>query len=100
MPRNYVRKRPARCNKNDLDHAIASRIKAGESCYAVSKNTKIPYETLRRNCVYKMQAVGSPKVLNDYEEEIIVETMVQLSSKGFPMDRKDLKLLVKTYLEN
>ena len=43
MPRNYVRKRPARCNKNDLDHAIASRIKAGESCYAVSKNTKIPY---------------------------------------------------------
>lgn len=100
MPRKYVRKTRTKYTNEELKAAV-DRVKAGESYYAVSRSTSVPYETLRRNdqTILKRQGSGGQVVLSNYEEELIVSTIITVSNNGFPMDRTDVNKLVKEYLD-
>ncbi|XP_077968684.1 uncharacterized protein LOC144422763 [Styela clava] len=59
----------------------------------------MPYETIRRNHLYIMRKIGQPKALSDDEEMLLVQIIVLVSESGFPIDRNDLQMLVKSYLD-
>jgi len=103
MPREYQRKTKTKYDHATLMTAI-EQVKAGESIYGVSKNKGIPYGTLYRRCHDKIQRddkrIGSGRgfVLTNTEEKLMVEALMYLADRGFPQDREDVKLMVKSYI--
>ena len=100
MPRKHIRKTTTKYSKSQLKDAIAE-VKSGRSCYSVAKQFGIPLETLRRNArsTVKRQGLGGMTVLTIEEEKAIVKAIFFASNAGFPMDRFDVKLMVKSYLD-
>lgn len=99
MPRKYVKKKIKKYSDQELEQAI-ERVKRGETYYKVAKITGIPMETLRYNLVVEVKRRGSgkPTILTKEEEKDVAHVAISLAENGFPMDRKDLKLFVQSYL--
>lgn len=100
MQRNYIRKTQPNYTKEDLENARLI-IEQGSSVYKVSREKKIPYETLRRWVVQTPKRVGSGRlpVLTADEERLIVRTLCYLADSGFPWDRSDLISMVKCFIQ-
>ena len=100
MPRKHIRKTTTKYSKSQLKDAVAE-VKSGRSCYSVAKQFGIPLETLRRNArsTVKRQGSGGMTVLTIEEEKAIVKAIFFASNAGFPIDRFDVKLMVKSYLD-
>ena len=100
MPRKHIRKTTTKYSKSQLKDAVAE-VKSGRSCYSVAKQFGIPLETLRRNArsTVKRQGSGGMTVLTIEEEKAIVKAIFFASNAGFPMDRFNVKLMVKSYLD-
>ncbi|XP_065667627.1 uncharacterized protein LOC136087926 [Hydra vulgaris] len=101
MSREYQRK-----TIGTYDHKLMTAIqfiKERESVYSVSKSSEIPYGTLYRRSHDQIQrndkriGSGCGFVLNNTEENLIIEALMYLADKGFPQDREDIKLMVKSY---
>ncbi|XP_065662787.1 uncharacterized protein LOC136085412 [Hydra vulgaris] len=103
MPREYQRKTIGTYDHSKLMTAI-QLVKEGESVYSVSKSSGIPYGTLYRRSHDQIQRndkkIGSGRgfVLNNTKENLLVEALMYLADKGFPQDREDIKLMVKSYI--
>eukprot|EP00102_Acyrthosiphon_pisum_P020516 XP_016657726.1 PREDICTED: uncharacterized protein LOC107882980 [Acyrthosiphon pisum] len=65
-----------------------------------SEQYDIPRTTLKRKvCGTHTLNYGGQKVLNEIEETNLCEGLLLCSKWGFPMIRKDLRLLIKSYLD-
>ena len=100
MPRNYICKTQPKYTKEDLENARLI-IEQGSSVYKVSREKKIPYETLRRWVVQTPKRVGSGRLplLTSDEERLIARTLCYLAESGFPWDRSDLISMVKCFIQ-
>lgn len=104
MPRNYKKKTAPKYDNEALETAI-NRVKSGETVYSVSKTSEVPYGTLYRRSYESLTREdhhiggGRGRVLSDEEESLLVEALMYLSDNGFPQDRMDLRLMVKSYVQ-
>ena len=100
MPRECIRKAVTKYTREELGKA-KDRVKKGESCYEVSNNMNIPYETLRRNVktIVWRRGSGGVTVLKASEEKLIVAAIITVSRGGFSIDRENVKNLIKQYLD-
>ena len=79
-------------------------IKAGDSVHNVSKSSRIPYGTLYRKTHDQIKRndkrtrSGRGFVLSSIKEKLLVQALMYLADKGFPQDREDIKLMVKSYI--
>lgn len=68
-------------------------VKKGNSILAVSKTFKIPYATLysRVKGIYAIDVRSGPSsVLTSQEEEELVQWIIHLSKRGFPVTKNHL----------
>ena len=102
MPRIYKRKVGRRYASYTADNMTAAlkELAEGKSQRAVSKKYNIARGTLQNKIAGKHgKIVGHPKVLSDVEEVTLVNHLLIMSDWGFPLDRYDLRVLVKSYLD-
>lgn len=79
---------------SDEDMTVAvRRVQEGETAYKVSKDLGIPIATLYAKCSGRLAMnakLGGRTILTPAEEDIIVQWMLTLSSKGFPVTKSTL----------
>ena len=103
MPHEYQCKTICTYDHSKLMTAI-QLVKAGDSVYNVSKSSGIPYGTLYRKTHDQIQrndkriGSGCGFALSSTKEKLLVEALMYLADKGFPQDREDIKLMVKSYI--
>lgn len=88
---NYVRgsgKRKYRCfTDEDLESALKA-IQGGLSQAKASALFNVP----------RMQAAGRPPVLNQEEEQILVQTLAEVSKRGYPLTTMDISVMINKHL--
>lgn len=102
MPRTYVKKKPLKYDADSIKKA-KEEVSNGSSVHAASKKYNIPYETLRRWCEKnppKVQGSGKTTVLSTEDEKYIVEALVFAAKCWYPLDRKDLQCMVRSYVQS
>ena len=97
MVRTYCRKPGARrygsVTKLKLETAI-SELNSGRSQRYMCEKYKIPRGTLQNKLARRYQ-----KMLSDVEEKAAVQQLATLADWGFLMDKTDLRVFVKSYLD-
>ena len=103
MPRDYKRKEGARkysVTDNDTLQQAMSELNQGKSQRYVAKKYNISRGTLQNRVAGRHSTKpGHPPVLAEQEEDSIVEHLLKLSDWGFPIDKTDLRMLFKAYLD-
>ena len=106
MLRDYKQKEGARkysVTDNDTLQQAMSELKQGKSQRSVAKKYNISRGTLQNRVAGRGRhstKPGHPPVLAEEEEEdSIVKHHLKLSDWGFPIDKTDLRMLVKAYLD-
>ena len=75
-------------------------LKSGRSQRYVCEKYKIPRGTLQNKLAKRHgKERGHQTVLSDVEEKAVVEHLATLADWGFPMDKTDLRIFVKSYLD-
>lgn len=104
MARNHKKNYTGRYNLKYTEQNLALAIKAVKmrqlSLRKASVKFGIPRTTLNR----KVKGThtlnyGGQKILNDNEESMLCDCLLLCAQWGFPMSRKDLRLVVKSYLD-
>ena len=99
-PRNYVRKKEKTWSEFQLKIALRE-VENGTSVYKAAKMFKIPYETLRgKVTLLHPNSHGRPPVMTPDEEEQIAYAFIYLAEVGAPCGRRQLRDIVKSYLDN
>lgn len=104
MPNDYKRLPGTRPYRNfsdeNLKNAITELKNQKISYRQASEKYGIPISTLSRKYNNKyMNKWGGPISLSSAEEEVIVNTILYASDWGYPFDRNEVKILVKSYLD-
>ena len=104
-PRKHVKARKERrINKKHDSDTLAravEAIKTGMSIRSASELYEIPKSTLADKVKgFHNKEVGRPVAISAEEEKLLVERILLASEWGFPMSTKDLKSLVKNYLDS
>lgn len=103
MPRVYKKRvdgpHYAEYSNEKLEEAL-TEMKRGVSARKVSEKYKIPRTTLqRRSKGLQQKKYGGQTVLSDEEEQFIVEGLLACAEWGFPLGTKDIRIVVKGYLD-
>ena len=100
--RTYVKTKVQNYSQGDLRAAVKN-VNDGMSIYSAAKSHGISRETLRRHVeglnVTARVGSGRSTVLTE-EEGLIVSTLCYLTKMGFPVDRKDVSDIMKSYVEH
>lgn len=104
MPRTYRRRKGARSYADypeDMVDIVVSKIKDKEiSIHKAARDYKLSKSLLfRRIHAQQTNKPGGQTVLSPNEEAIIVKRLIQCSDFGFPLQPMDLRVIVKTYLD-
>lgn len=102
MPREYKSINGARKygNSEDRVQAALQEIAKGMSQREASRTFKIPRGTIQNRIAGRhVGKPGHPTVLSDVEETSLVDHVKLLGDWGFPLDKFDLKMLVKSHLD-
>lgn len=81
--------------KNAVEAVRAKRM----SVRAAAQQYEIPFSCLQRHKDPDFNLAGAPTVLNTQEERDIVEWLLEVSRRGFPLSPSELKDSVKTMLD-
>ena len=104
MVRNYVPKTKEKSySDDDLCEGVRLVKEEGKAVREAAKLCKVPVETLRRWVVKPPKTIGSgsgSQVLSPFEEELIVVGLETSGRLGWACGTKDVKYMVKTYLDN
>ena len=104
MPRNYQKKGSyQKYSYEDMEKALTLVNDENKSVYYASKETGVPYETLRR-CLHDASNIvigkaGRRPVLSMEEEEQLIVALEYSARCGYPQDRDDVAEMVKTFLD-
>jgi hypothetical protein len=98
MVRKYVRKRAKRYSDQQLALAIKEVSEEGKNLSSAALKYNIPKSTLSEHCrnVHPMPT-GRACILSAEEEELIAKCLIYAANCGWPMDRVDLKEMVRQY---
>lgn len=87
-------------DKKNLEKALDDIKKRRKSLRRASEYYKIPKSTLHdKNKGRKIRKHGGQTVLSAEEEKMLAEGITKFSEWGFPMTRRDIRGLVKDYLD-
>lgn len=81
-----------RWTEENMEEAIR-RVREGETAYQVAKDMDIPISTLSAKSTGKLAMnakLGGKTILTTEEENLIVQWMLNLSSKGFPVTKSNV----------
>ena len=103
MGRTYHRKPDARryasVTQVKLEKAIFE-LNSGRSQRYVCAKFNIPRATLQNKLAKRHGKIpGHQAALSDVEEKAMVQHLTTLADWGFPMDKSDLRIFVKGYLD-
>ena len=102
MVRNYIHKRERTYDEKTLEQAV-DLVRKGNPIHKVSKDKMIPKETLRRWVTSPPSKIGSgtiKRVLTEAEEEHVLKVLEEMGRCGWPNGTKELKYMIKTYLDS
>lgn len=102
MVRNYVHKRERTYDEKTLKQAV-NLVQEGNPLQKISKEKKIPKETLRRWVTSPPSKIGSgtiKRVLTEAEEKHVLRILEEMAKCGWPNGLKELKFMIKTYLDS
>ena len=103
MVRAYKRKVGRRLYNNtppEVMQLALSQVQGGASIYGTAKLHNIPYGTFWNKAKKKHQGkAGHPTALTQIEEQNLLHVIDVLTQWRHLLDRTDIKLLVKSYLE-
>lgn len=104
MPRVYKRKIGSRQYKNFTDETLENALQAiadgNMTIRRASREFKIPYGTLNNKFHGRHGAAhGGPTVFTAAEETAFVNAITKSSDWGFPLNKRDLQIFVKSYLD-
>lgn len=104
MPRDYKHdprsKVYKKTDKENLERAL-HEIKNGMSYRDASVKYKIHYSVLYRHFKNpNLKTQGGQTALTKTEEEIILKQLITCADWGYPLDKYDLRVMVKTYLDS
>jgi transposase-like protein len=103
-PKKKVQGRPVhyrkRYNEDNLQQAVKevkeNRMTLGEA----AREFQVPKTTLFDRVKERVtDKSGRPTVLSEMEEQYLVERLIVLGDWGFPVSRRDLRTLIKNYLD-
>lgn len=94
------KKRRYTVQSEEVIAAALAAIRDGESQVAVARRFGISRGTLQ-NKLKKSHSknVGRPTVLSEVEESAFVDHIIVMADWGFPVDRTDVRMLVKAFLD-
>jgi hypothetical protein len=88
------------CSLNNLqcrEHIEEHQVLGGTA----AERYQIPIGTIKNKLKSAHnQPRGRPKIFNKEEERAFTENIVALSDSGFPIDKTDLKMVIKLYLDS
>lgn len=104
MPNKYVRIPGSRAYKNYSDETLQAAIDDVSQKKLSYREASMKYgvftATISRKINNKnMKDQGGQKVLTALEENCIVDALLYASDWGFPFEKEDVKMLVKSYLD-
>ena len=104
MTRNYQKKGSyQKYSYEDMEKALTLVNDENKSVYYVSKETGVPYETLRRRLHDGSNIVigeaGRRPVLSMEQEEQLIVAPEYSERCGYPQDRDDVAEMVKIFLD-
>jgi hypothetical protein len=97
MVRKYNKKRLVTFDSNTMDDAVKAVRDGTLTLFAASKQFKVARSTLRRHLDEKLQKVGVKPVFSVLQEKHIVERVVHLAKRGFPMTIENICEMVFRY---
>ena len=101
MVRNYRAKDSANYEKADLPKLASEFRKCKGSMREFAKSKGIPFTTVRRwiKNIPKQQNRGCRRVLKD-EEKLIVTALLFLGDSNMPLDRDDIRAIIKEFIKD
>ena len=102
MVRNYKPKGPANYAKADLPQLANEFRKSKASMRDFARSKGIPFATVQRwiTCAPKKQRPGPSRVLTDQEEKLIVTALLFMRDCNMPLDRDDVRAIVKEFIQD
>ena len=99
---NRKKKRPyKKLHDQEKVKQAALRIKAGMSLRVAAEKFGIPRSTLSDKVKNQhSESVGRPTALTMDEENMLVERLLLISEWGYPPTSRDLRYIVRSYLES
>ena len=87
-----------------MERALALVNDKKKSVYYASRQTGVPYKTLRRQITHESNIVigkaGRKPVLSMEEEEQLITALKYSAEFGYPQDRDDAAEMVQTFLDS
>jgi len=104
MPNNYKRTPGSRTYRNFSSETLEcalNEIRNKRLTYReASDKYSIPMSTLsRKKNKLNLKSYGGQTALTSIEEDVIVETILFAFDWGYPFDREEVKILIKSYLD-
>ena len=101
MVRNYCPKDPPKYERADLPKLADEFRKSKTSMRDFAKSKGIPFTTVQRwiKNIPKKQNRGRSRVLTDDEEKLIVTALLFLGDSNMPLDRDDIRTIVKEFIK-
>lgn len=104
MPRDYLHDPRSKIYKKTSHEALEralNDIKKGMSYREASRVHDINYSVLYRHHKRpNLKKQGGQTALSDLEEQIILKQLITCADWGYPLDKYDLRVMVKTYLDS
>ncbi|MBW0542730.1 hypothetical protein O181_082445 [Austropuccinia psidii MF-1] len=104
MPNKYKRTVGSRPYKNYSEHTLQRCLLAVKTKHMTQREAEKAFKISRRTIINKLKAhhvqpVGRPTVFTEQEENNFVGNIHVMSEYGFPIDKTDLKFIIKSYLD-
>ncbi|XP_060860227.1 uncharacterized protein LOC132937424 [Metopolophium dirhodum] len=104
MPNKYKRTVGSRPYKNYSEHTLKRCLLAVKTKQMTQREAEKAFKIPRRTIINKLKAhhvqpVGRPTVFTEQEENNFVGNIHVMSEYGFPIDKTDLKFIIKSYLD-
>lgn len=104
MPNQYKRQVGTRNYRNYSDETLEQCLNEIKNKTMTQREAELAYGVSRRAINYKLKnihnlKVGHPEIFSNNEEKSFVDHIITMSNFGFPVDKSDLRYILKSYLD-
>ncbi|CAI6374178.1 unnamed protein product [Macrosiphum euphorbiae] len=104
MPNKYKKQLGSRTYRNYSDEQLEKCLNEVKNKIKTQREAARAYGISRRTINYKLKdlhnsKIGRPDIFSTNEEKSFVDHIIVMSNYGFPIDKTDLRHIVKSYLD-